>query len=606
VQAVLSNTSKQLPSGTLIQILFTESYELAGGARISPEPMTQDIILYRRKQGTAGYFTAAPSCTSRLKAVVKGKIKLTANVYNTPDSAGISPGLGGVVENPKGVTLTFPPGASETEFPVSMRMLPFTDPGFADDERFGIPDQVPGVEIYTGQTMPVKGGILTLQAPFPAGTQAVVVRTLTIDGITHFVMSGAGVSDGNSIIFSDNGTGLPGIRESGRYYLLTLKQPAAWITGSIQSDGVPAEKVLVKTDKFPFASIADTENPLYTLPIPLNTGVSVTGTDLMHGQSVTETVTLNSVNEVFTLDLILSPSVFSVISTIPADNDTGVNLSTPVTVTFSRKISAGTVNTESFSVSNFLSTVPGTVSVSPDGLSAVFRPSALLEQSAVYTVELTPNITDTFGNPLQGNQADGAFVFSFETKDTTPPLKPEAGQISLSIPGPENENKTQITGTQGTAEPGVLVTIRNMVNNITVSVTANDDGSFGMTSDGSPPLLLDANPGDRIEIEFMDDAGNTVSFYPGPFRNEDGTTIINSDGGIVEGLEGTGIRAVVPRGALPDGTPVKISPMGLDELAKEPAPALTFTGGIFLDMPEHITAEKEIGLSMPIPVHCPA
>ncbi|MCP4494710.1 MAG: Ig-like domain-containing protein, partial [Gammaproteobacteria bacterium] len=189
-----------------------------------------------------------------------------------------------------------------------------------------------------------------------------------------------------------------------------------------------------------------------------------------------------------------------------------------VTVTFSRKISAETVDTDSFGLYHDSAPATGTVTVSPDGLSAVFRPSAPLEQSTVYTAVLTANITDTFGNPLSVNPDTGTFEFSFGTQDTTPPGKPDAGQITLAVPEPDTDNvyMTQIVGTQGSAEPGVLVTIRNLKTEESVSVTANADGSFGMTSDGSPPLLLAADPSDKIEIEFTDDAGNTVSFYPGP------------------------------------------------------------------------------------------
>ncbi|MCP3903700.1 MAG: Ig-like domain-containing protein, partial [Planctomycetes bacterium] len=187
-----------------------------------------------------------------------------------------------------------------------------------------------------------------------------------------------------------NGTGLPGIRENGLYYLLTLKEPAAWVTGTILSGSTPAEKALAETDRFPFVSLTDTENTSYTLPVPLNTETSVTGADLMHGQSVTETVTLTTQDEVSVLDLVLAPVTFSVVPpTVPENGSTGIHLSAPVTVTFSRKISAESVDTDSFGLYHDSAAASGTVTVSPDGLSAVFRPSAPLEQSTVYTAVLT-------------------------------------------------------------------------------------------------------------------------------------------------------------------------------------------------------------------------
>ncbi|MCP4489388.1 MAG: hypothetical protein GY820_19065, partial [Gammaproteobacteria bacterium] len=216
VRAVL-NTDEPLPSGTLIQVLFTESYELAGGTRIIPDPMTQDIVLYSRSEGMTGYFAAAPSCLPELSALVKGVIKLDAGLYDTPVSAAVSPEQGGTVATPEGVTLTFPSESSETGFPVSLRILPETDPVFAEDERFGFLSGIPGMEVYTGQTLPAEGGTLTVQTAVPAGTQAVAVRPAVIGGVTRFVMSAAGVSDGSSITFGENGTGWPGIRESGLY-----------------------------------------------------------------------------------------------------------------------------------------------------------------------------------------------------------------------------------------------------------------------------------------------------------------------------------------------------------------------------------------------------
>ncbi|MCP4171238.1 MAG: Ig-like domain-containing protein, partial [Fuerstiella sp.] len=81
----------------------------------------------------------------------------------------------------------------------------------------------------------------------------------------------------------------------------------------------------------------------------------------------------------------------------------------------------------------------------------------------------------------------------------------------------------------------------------------------------------------------------------------DGTTVITSDGGTVEGPEDTGISAVVPRGALPDGTPVRVDSMTGYDLEAAGAKGLEFKGGVFLDIPDGITAEKEITLSVPLP-----
>ncbi|MCP4665457.1 MAG: hypothetical protein GY849_03745, partial [Deltaproteobacteria bacterium] len=58
----LMNTDEPLVSGTVIQVLFTESYILKNGDRIIPDFMIQDIVLYRRNKGLTAYFSTTPSC----------------------------------------------------------------------------------------------------------------------------------------------------------------------------------------------------------------------------------------------------------------------------------------------------------------------------------------------------------------------------------------------------------------------------------------------------------------------------------------------------------------------------------------------------------------
>ena len=55
----------------------------------------------------------------------------------------------------------------------------------------------------------------------------------------------------------------------------------------------------------------------------------------------------------------------------------------------------------------------------------------------------------------------------------------------------------------------------------------------------------------------MDDAGNITAYDPGPFRDADGTTVIGEVGGTATG-EGV-VQAVVAQGAVPDGTPIRVS-----------------------------------------------
>ena len=73
----------------------------------------------------------------------------------------------------------------------------------------------------------------------------------------------------------------------------------------------------------------------------------------------------------------------------------------------------------------------------------------------LYAAADAPAARDTFGAPLFGNQPDESFAAFFTTVDTTLPPRPEAGQITASIP---EGGVTEITGSIGNAEPGSIIT----------------------------------------------------------------------------------------------------------------------------------------------------
>ena len=69
-------------------------------------------------------------------------------------------------------------------------------------------------------------------------------------------------------------------------------------------------------------------------------------------------------------------------------------------------------------------------------------------------------------------------------------------------------------------------------------------------------------------------------------------------------MEGAGgVRAVILPDAVPDGTPIRIVPVGDYDLTRtsvDPAD-FQYIAGIDLNMPEGVTAAEEIHLSMPLP-----
>jgi len=107
----------------------------------------------------------------------------------------------------------------------------------------------------------------------------------------------------------------------------------------------------------------------------------------------------------------------SVISTDPANNETGIAITSAILITFSETIDPATLNATTFSLSGNGLSVGGSISV--NGAVATFTPLSNLAYSTVYTATITTDVMDTAGNHMAS-----AYSWSFTTSaapDTTPP-----------------------------------------------------------------------------------------------------------------------------------------------------------------------------------------
>ena len=105
-----------------------------------------------------------------------------------------------------------------------------------------------------------------------------------------------------------------------------------------------------------------------------------------------------------------------VTSTDPINGATEVPLDKVITATFNETVQSSTVNSSHLYTKNWQSTVPGSVSLSSDGLVATFKPSDPLISFTSYVANVTTGVKGTDGNPLQTEE-----VWSFTTVDTSPP-----------------------------------------------------------------------------------------------------------------------------------------------------------------------------------------
>lgn len=109
----------------------------------------------------------------------------------------------------------------------------------------------------------------------------------------------------------------------------------------------------------------------------------------------------------------------TVVSSNPANGATGIAVTSSVTATFNEAVQGSTVSTTTFKVQAGTTSIPGTVTLSVDGKTALFDPTSLLAASISYTATITTGVKDLAGNPMVT-----AKTWSFTTAAPSPPPPP--------------------------------------------------------------------------------------------------------------------------------------------------------------------------------------
>ncbi|HEX7342719.1 MAG TPA: Ig-like domain-containing protein, partial [bacterium] len=110
----------------------------------------------------------------------------------------------------------------------------------------------------------------------------------------------------------------------------------------------------------------------------------------------------------------------TVISTVPANDATGVSLNGNITATFSEAMDSLTITAATMTLHQGTTPISGTVTY--NGVTATFNPASLLTASTVYTATITSGTTGV--KDLAGNAMADDYVWTFTTGttlDVTPP-----------------------------------------------------------------------------------------------------------------------------------------------------------------------------------------
>jgi hypothetical protein len=86
----------------------------------------------------------------------------------------------------------------------------------------------------------------------------------------------------------------------------------------------------------------------------------------------------------------------TVVSTSPANGSAGIDINSPITVTFSEAMDPTTIDNTTFTVNG----VSGTVTYNPATTSVTFMPSAQLSSGTAYTATISGSVKDVAGNAM--------------------------------------------------------------------------------------------------------------------------------------------------------------------------------------------------------------
>lgn len=584
--------SEPLPSGTPLQVDLTESFTFANGSVLRPMPGRRRLGLYGASDGQSSLLRAAfgvgPSRALTPFSLREGAIDLAGKLPADPFAprGRVIGGQGGEFTAASGERVIVPPGSSPEDLPIDVRTIAIED----------FPLTVPaGVTLLRSFLLDLHGAPLTRDVQVvlpstisvPTGSAAMVVQLVDVGDATRLVLVAMALPQAGGLVttvdpLGDGSVRLPGLRTEGRYAVLVASGNFGFVTGEVRSaEGVALGGALVEGVNAPVAAMSDSSGR-YTLLLPAGP-VDVRVTNPANGDTalINAQVTGNFAVTNRPASLGASPPV--IVAVTPGNGATKVPLGSSVTVTFSEPIDPATVTAGVLTLASSAGPVAGTLALAPGNVALTFRPAALLQSHTLYTLSVAATIRDTAGHALAT-----PFGSQFTTVDVTPPAPPPAGTVVASIP--DAAGTTTVTGSQGTADPGGVVVIRNLRNNALTTLTPNADGSFSG--------VVSALRTDRLEMTIRDAAGNETTVPVAAFRNADGAVVVGAGGGRVEGPGG--IFVEVPPGALPDGTIVHLAPVPPSELPL-PAPAdFPVVNAVRLDLGGAIAAQ-ELDLAVPAP-----
>jgi beta-lactam-binding protein with PASTA domain len=202
----------------------------------------------------------------------------------------------------------------------------------------------------------------------------------------------------------------------------------------------------------------------------------------------------------------LDTSAPFVIATVPVSNASNVPFNQILSATFSEMMDPGSINNGSFTLMQGATPIAGVVGYI--GVTATFRPVAVLDVNTEYTAMISVNVTDLAGNPLAVD-----YLWTFTTGDVSDTLAP---YVTATLPS-DNAFDVPINQTLNVtfSEPMDPATLNTGSFTLMQGLTpiAGVVGYIGVTASFNPAAMLLANTEytATISASASDLAGNPLA-----------------------------------------------------------------------------------------------
>ena len=287
------------------------------------------------------------------------------------------------------------------------------------------------------------------------------------------------------------------MRRGDRYAVVRLLVPAGFVAGTVQdASGAPAADAVVSADTLPFIGRTEPGDPRYAVVAAVG-DAQIDGLELTRGDEASVADQVAGPGAMTALDLALAAGGPRLVGSTPADGAIDIGAVASLRANFSRPLDAASVDASAISLLRGDTPVEALLALSADGRSVSVVPAGGLADDSDYVLAIRPALRDPFGNAFRGDESDGSARIAFRTADVTPPPRPEAGQVTTRF---DVVDRLIVEGTQGSAEPGVIVFADNATRGTTISVLTDADGSFR--------LEIDAGPRDVVTLRYADAASN--------------------------------------------------------------------------------------------------